>query len=160
MAQTLLQFRPSNYVFKINFGVKPERDLTNESLDPIEQDSEPLFGDIELEVVPIIKMNESHVVGSIKIIKRANELGSKLGHRDALVVHKWLNSDEGKEASRELRGIYLVFTGTVWVGQVTNDRSVSCLLWDGGRWVLGRRYLGRACGPLARLLVPRPRNVP
>ncbi|MBI5139896.1 MAG: hypothetical protein HZA94_00370, partial [Candidatus Vogelbacteria bacterium] len=73
--------------------------------------------------------------------------------RDGEKLKNWFNNtDEGREARKELQGLYLPLTGTVWVNRSSGLRSVAYLYFGSGDCDLDLRYLGVGCGAHDRLL--------
>lgn len=134
---------PANPRIKVKLGSKFDRDFSEEGYD-LEEDVEPLEGDVEFDIFPL----------------RNGEPDRKLGQRDAEKILKFLNSEEGREVSKELRRTrhYLVFTGTVWVGFEPLDefpeRHIVCLDWNGECWYLGLTFFSPVWEDNALVLSP------
>ncbi|MDO8493339.1 MAG: hypothetical protein Q7S19_02230 [bacterium] len=139
--------------FKVNMGSIFERDFRKEGYD-LNEDVEPLTGDAEFEALSFLEGKETSIDGD-KMRERALKLKANRGQRDAQIVLKFLNSAEGKEASKALRDFYLVFPGTVWVNRDSRHHCVPVLSWDGLRWVLGLSGLGYGWSADDRLLGSR-----
>ena len=140
-------------ILKVNMGSIFERDFRKEGYD-LNEDVEPLTGEAELEALSFLEGKETSIAGD-KMGERALKLKANLGQRDAQIVLKFLNSAEGKEASKDLHSFYLVFPGTVWVHRVSRLRYVPVLRWYGKRWILRLYCLGNVWYAYDRLLSSR-----
>ena len=85
--------------------------------------------------------------------KRSIELGANYSRRDGEKLKNWFNNTpEGKEAIKELQGLYIPLTGTVYVRRESRERCVACLDFDSEGCYLGLLYLVDGCGAGGRLL--------
>lgn len=101
-----------------------------------------------IEGISFLKGKESSINGE-EMVCRAVKLDANFGQEDAeyLLEHQ-------DEIPTELRGLYLVFSGTIWRGAF-GFRYVPYLGWDDGRWVLGFYWLDVGWDSRGRLVRPR-----
>lgn len=100
-----------------------------------------------VEVVSILTEDECWVGGS-ELILRAMKLDACLGQHDAEFVLRYEDA-----IPRTWRENYFVFPATVWHDRHGKGRRrVSCLFWNGRRWVLDFDWLEGGFGKDVRLI--------
>ena len=150
---------------KVNFGSGFERDFRKEGFDlavkadDTVEDIDLLSGEIEFDPpVSFLRSKETSIKGE-EMCKRALELGANYSQRDGEKLKNWFNNTlEGKEARKELKGLYLPLTGTVWVSRKSRGRYVACLVFFSGECCLSLHYLGSGYGASDRLLPVRKKS--
>lgn len=103
----------------------------------------------KMELVPILKANESSIGGEEMVRRAREELHVNLGQRHAefLIEHQ-------AEIPKEFRKYYIIFTGTIW-RLPDGHRFVAYLRWYGWQWVLDFLWLGNVWSSDDRLARPR-----
>lgn len=101
------------------------------------------------ELVPFLKDGEPYIGGEELVRRAREELRANFGQRQAehFLAHQG-------QIPEEFRKYYLVFTRTVWRVR-DGRRSVPCLCWGGGQWVLRFYWLDRSFDDDYRLVRPR-----
>lgn len=125
-------------------------DMTKEGWTLLEDAREPWPISIaNLEMVSLLKGDESYVDGEEMVRRARKELNSNLGQRQAefLLEHQ-------ADIPEEFRKYYLIFPGTIWRGRGGN-RDVPYLGWFGGQWRLDLCWLGHNFRDRYRLVRPR-----
>lgn len=124
-----------------------KRDMRKEGWTLLENQPHRLSSAID--GIPFLKESENVITGEEMVCRARAELDANYGQEDA----EWLSENQDKIPAG-LRNFYLVFPATIWRDS-GGRRSVPCLDWNGGRWVLDFGWLGGGWISVDRLVGPR-----
>ena len=109
----------------------------------------PRQGEIDLELVEILKPEESWISGEEMVRRARNELNANLGLEDLEIVLR-----NQHLLPTNYRSFYIPFPGTI-LEDPSGDRGVACLFFGGRRWFRYFFWLGSNFYGSVRLLRPR-----